>query len=161
MGITLFVVVVGTVFAAARPLPSLRPLVLSLLQAGVPVALMVARRDVGHAMPGTEEHLDDPYAALELLQAHGTDWEVSRDPLVQIAQRSRPREVDAALSVTVRIDGDTRPQSLRQFLDAVVSQAPGIAWVMAWDAAMPRETLALGVVCSDGSMTLLGVYPSR
>jgi hypothetical protein len=51
-------------------------------------------------------------------------------------------------------------QTLRQFLDAVVLQAPGVGWVLAWDLASPRDTLSLGVVCADGSLSLLGVYPS-
>lgn len=53
------------------------------------------------------------------------------------------------------------PQTLGDFLDAVVREAPGLAWVMAWDLSAPRETLSLGVLCSDGALSLLGVYPSR
>lgn len=59
----------------------------------------------------------------------------------------------------IQFDDRTRP--LAEFLDAVVAQAPGIAWVLTWDAESPRDTLSLGVMCSDGSMSLLGMTVSR
>lgn len=59
----------------------------------------------------------------------------------------------------IQIDERARP--LAQFLDEVVAQAPGIAWVLARDAEAPRETLSLGVMCPDGSMSLLGMSLSR
>ncbi|HTV03300.1 MAG TPA: hypothetical protein VMF13_22310 [Luteitalea sp.] len=55
----------------------------------------------------------------------------------------------------VQIDDRTRP--LAEFLDDVVGQAPGIAWVLTWDAGSPATTLALGAMCADGSMSLLGL----
>lgn len=55
---------------------------------------------------------------------------------------------------------DSRARTLRQFLDAVVRQAPGVGWVLVWDRESPRDTLSLGVVCADGSLSVLGVYPS-
>jgi hypothetical protein len=55
---------------------------------------------------------------------------------------------------------ENRVQTLGQFLDAVVLQAPGVGWVLAWDLASPRDTLSLGVICADGSLSLLSVDPS-
>lgn len=59
----------------------------------------------------------------------------------------------------VEIDDRTRP--LAEFLDVVAAQAPGIAWVLTWDADSPLETISLGVMCADGSLNLLGMSLSR
>ena len=56
---------------------------------------------------------------------------------------------------------DDRTRSLTEFLDAVVAQAPGIAWVLTWNAESPGEALSLGVMCPDGSMNLLGMSLPR
>jgi hypothetical protein len=167
----------------------------------VPVALVVERQDLRRTAGG-ELHNTDARGALERLEWEGGAWEVSREPVVRIARRERPREVDEALAKPVQTDGqplsigraifivprlalngelhgvvgggvpseacrlereirmDNRVQTRRQFLDAVVLQAPGVGWVLAWDLASPRDTLLLGVVCADGSLSLLGVYPS-
>lgn len=55
---------------------------------------------------------------------------------------------------------DDRTRSLADFLDAVAAQAPGIAWVLTWDADSPLDTISLGVMCADGSMNLLGMFLS-
>jgi hypothetical protein len=59
------------------------------------------------------------------------------------------------------VELDDRTRSLAEFLDAVVAQAPEIAWVLTWDADSPLDTISLGVMCADGSMNLLGMSPSR
>lgn len=67
-------------------------------------------------------------------------------------------------SETCQLDREIRldkgVQTLQQFLDAVVLQAPDVGWVLAWDSASSRDTLSLGVVCADGSLSLLSVYPA-
>lgn len=60
-----------------------------------------------------------------------------------------------------RVRLDERTRGLADFLDAVVAQAPGIAWVLTWDADSPLDTISLGVMCVDGSMNLLGMSLSR
>lgn len=149
----------------------------SLLGTGVSVALVVERRDLQRTMRVGEDKAGDPFAALELLQAPGTQWTVSREGgLVRLARLDRPPEVDMALSATVprrdgqplsvgraifvlprvtlngelhgvvgggqpseacRLDREARvdvgPQTLQDFLDAGVREAPGVGWVMAWE----------------------------
>lgn len=82
--------------------------------------------------------------------AHGT--------LTGIAGGGIPSE---ACRLERHVQLDDRARSLAEFLDAVVAQAPGIAWVLTWDAESPRETLSLGAMCPDGSMSLLGMSVSR
>jgi len=186
---------------AVQTPPGLVRLAQSLLKTGVPVALVAELQDLTHRAVG-ELPNTDPGVAFERLQSKGGPWDVSREPVIRIARRERPREVDEALASPVQTDGqplsigraifivprralngelhgvmggsvpspacelerevrlDDRPHTLRQFLDAVILQAPGVGWVLAWDPANPRDTLSLGVVCADGSWSLLGVSPS-
>lgn len=60
-----------------------------------------------------------------------------------------------------RVRLDERTRGLADFLDAVVAQAPRIAWGLTWDADSPLDTISLGVMCVDGSMNLLGMSLSR
>jgi hypothetical protein len=201
VGAALSLAVAQAALLAVQTPTELVRLAQSLLGTGVPVALVVEREDLKRTAGG-ELHNTDPGGALERLELEGGAWEVSREPVVRITRRERPREVDEVLAKPVPTDGqplsigraifivprlalngelhgvlgggvpseacqlereirtDNRVQTLRQFLDAVVLQAPGIGWVLAWDPASPRETLSLGVVCADGSWSLLGLYPS-
>lgn len=84
------------------------------------------------------------------LAVHGT--------LTGVAGGGIPTEA-CRLDRHIQLDDRTRP--LAEFLDAVVAQPPGIAWVLTWNAESPRETLSIGVVCADGSMSLLGMSLSQ
>lgn len=88
---------------AVQTPPGLVRLAQSLLGTGVPVALVVERQDLARNA-GRELSNTDPGVALELLQSEGGAWEVSREPVIRIARRVRPREVDEALTSPVHMD---------------------------------------------------------
>jgi hypothetical protein len=67
----------------------------------------------------------------------------------------------SACGLEREIRGDERARPLAPFLDETVAQVPGIAWVLTWNAANPRDTLSLGVMCPDGSMSLLEMAAPR
>lgn len=63
--------------------------------------------------------------------------------------------------VNQRVTLPEGPATPTAVLDAIVLQAPGIAWIATYRPDAPKEHLELGLICADGSWVSMNVYPQH
>lgn len=61
--------------------------------------------------------------------------------------------------VNQRVTVPEGPATPTAILDAIVLQAPGLAWIATYRPDAPKEYLELGLMCGDGSWVSMNVYP--
>lgn len=63
---------------------------------------------------------------------------------------------DCPLSQSVRVSQGT--PTVGEFMDAVVSQAPGLVWLLTYDPDQPDLAVKVGFVCPDGTSVKMKIH---